>query len=334
MPATTICNPSADDCDPAESCNGTSVACPADVNPTECNEFTSTEFCALPAGSCGGVDGQFRQLFLQDPVGTDMNNYRLNATNPGQFYDNIFVDGVPGDTKTLNIEIPYPFVTQGAVPIQVHDGYAINSSGCFVPSPSLPGCTISTEGGSVSANGSPVIVLGDYEPQAVGSTTTATVSCTVPPSGLLYVTIHLDDGLKRTTNWDRDLYEPGLDDAIHATYGTIRQCQPYAFSVAGDLTDGTTVYSSNEFKRNPGVNGLTLRSGSGNPVANVGVELWGPTGKRILTATTDQDGFYMLSYKHTGKQANYTVKVPAFGLSQVVPLKANGYAIVLFENMP
>src|SRR4029079_7756928 len=129
-------------------------------------------------------------ILLGDTIG-----YRFNATNPGQFYDNIFVSGTPGSSKTLNITVPYPFVTQGANPIQAHASFTLNN-GCFVPSPSLAGCSISTLGGNLSASGNPVIVLGDYVPQNIGSTTTATVTCTVPSSGLLYVTIHLDDGLK------------------------------------------------------------------------------------------------------------------------------------------
>src|SRR5262249_27653656 len=64
--SSTVCRPSADSCDPAESCDG-SGKCPADVNPAECNEVTDTSYCALPAGSCGGDDGQFRLIYLQNP---------------------------------------------------------------------------------------------------------------------------------------------------------------------------------------------------------------------------------------------------------------------------
>jgi hypothetical protein len=42
----------------------------------------------------------------------------------------------------------------------------------------------------------------------------------------------------------------------------------------------------------------------------------------------------MLNYKHTGKAADYTVKVPAHGLQKKVTLKANGYAIVIFDTLP
>ena len=82
------------------------------------------------------------------------------------------------------------------------------------------------------------------------------------------------------------------------------------------------------------MNGQCLKAASGDPVAGKKVELVGPTGKVVGTATTDGDGFYQVLYKHTGKAANYTVRVPANNLKQVVQLKANGFAVVLFENLP
>ena len=52
-----------------------------------------------------------------------------------------------------------------------------------------------------------------------------------------------------------------------------------------------------------------------------------------MTATTDQDGFYQLKYKHTGKAATFTVAIPQYSRQQSVTLKANGYALVLFESL-
>ena len=65
-------------------------------------------------------------------------------------------------TLSSAITIPYPFVTQGAVPIQTHDSFDVVDS-CFVPSPNLNSeYEISCTGGNVSPSGNPVILLTDY----------------------------------------------------------------------------------------------------------------------------------------------------------------------------
>src|SRR5262249_4804078 len=119
---------------------------------------------------------------------------------------------------------------------------------------------------------------------------------------------------------------------------SIASPQSYAFDFmsGGGPSIGPTCGpgSVNVFKKNPGVNGLTLRSGTTNPKPNVRVQLIGPTGSLVVSSTSDADGFYQLLYKHTGKAANFTVKLPDLGVQQVVTLKANGYALVLFDNLP
>lgn len=42
----------------------------------------------------------------------------------------------------------------------------------------------------------------------------------------------------------------------------------------------------------------------------------------------------MLSYKHTGKAAVYKVRLPDFAMEQSITLKANGFVIVNFEELP
>ena len=150
----------------------------------------------------------------------------------------------------------------------------------------------------------------------------------MPSSGLLYVTIHLDDGLKKTTGWDRTIL-----DAATLPPVTLNQCQPYQFTVSGDLTDGTTVRSWNEFKKNPGSAGNLLQNGTGNPKPNVKVHLL-LNGKIVGTAITDSDGVWQISYKHTGKAQDYVLRLPDFNLQQTITLKANGFVIVNFENLP
>ena len=57
---------------------------------------------------------QFRLLFTPDI--SALPAYKLNASNPGQFFDNLFWVGEPGSTHVFTIVMPYPFVTQGATP--------------------------------------------------------------------------------------------------------------------------------------------------------------------------------------------------------------------------
>jgi hypothetical protein len=115
---------------------------------------------------------------------------------------------------------------------------------------------------------------------------------------------------------------------------TLSQCQNHPFSVGGALTDGTTVYSWNEFKKNPGSAGSVVQLGTGNPKPGVKVQLISPTKTVVGTVTTDPDGVWQILYKHTGKAANYTVKLPDLGRQQTVTLKANGFAIVNFDDLP
>jgi len=97
------------------------------------------------------------------------NIYRLQASNPGQFYYNAFYTGEPGSTFTMTIEVPYPFMTQegAGVPIQVHDGTGLTTEGCFTPTPSLDGFDITTEAMTpVSSAGNQIINAGGLRRQA------------------------------------------------------------------------------------------------------------------------------------------------------------------------
>jgi hypothetical protein len=48
-------------------------------------------------------------------------------------------------------------------------------------------------------------------------------------------------------------------------------------------------------------------------------------------AITDLDGFYKYPYKHTGKAATFTVRLPAYNKSETVIMKANSFVYVNFE---
>ncbi|MGH9199551.1 MAG: hypothetical protein ACRD1T_27950, partial [Acidimicrobiia bacterium] len=298
------------------------------------SKFTDTEFCPLPA------DG-FRLIFIQDPQVSGGSVYKLNATNPGQYYYNVFYAGTPGAGVTLNIDIPYPFVTQGAVPIQAHDGVTfttIKGQTCYVPTPTLPGYNVTTEALSpVSPSGNQIIGFEDFSSLSIGTSTTVIVTGTIPSTGLLYVTIHLDYGLKGTSGWTKiDAPLPDsdtdIDDAFNSGLGvTILNPQSYtsSFDDGGSGGDSQTFQNINIFKKNPGIGGSTLQNATANPAKNVKVLIYQGT-KLMGTVYTDEDGWYMWQYKYTGKPATFTVKLPNYGLSTSATLKSNGFIVVDF----
>ena len=338
-----------DSCSPSSGCTHTTTG---DGQDGSCEALTDSSLCPLPPDNTCGA-GTFKLIDLQSPtIGASgslvQNNYLQNATNPGQSYYNVFHAGAPGSSFSLTIDIPWPFVTHGANPIQVHDGTAMQGA-CYKPNPSLSGFSITTDAGAVSSSGNAIILLADYKMQNLGDTQAVYVSGTVPATGLVYVTVHMDYGLKKSTGWqqnvttmqgpDTDLNGTldGLGDGPIYIKGGTPACtngQDYTFDFnAGGPTLSSTIYSTNTFKKNPGVNGM-LTKNDGGPKNNIRVEFYGPNNKLVSALNTDADGFYMFTYKHTGKAATYTIKVPSLGLQKSVTLKANGYALVNFENVP
>jgi hypothetical protein len=286
------------------------------------------------------VGDQFRLTYMVDPAGS---GYRLNSSNPGQFYYNVFHSGEVGADFNLTITIPYPFVTQGANPIQAHDWVDFTSpGGCFIPGPNF-GATITTDGGNKSPNGAQIILIGDYLPQTLGTETRIYVSGKIPATGFVYVTIHLDYGLKGTSGWMKDTDGKTATNGVNppAVNGpiTILSPQEYLFfAVRGSVRDEARPQSLNEFKKFAGFGGV-VENCNGVLQPGVKVKIYGPAtngsigplipGGEVLT---DAEGVYLVAYKHTGKQANFTVQLPAFlpGLTRTVPVKSNSFAIVNF----
>jgi uncharacterized repeat protein (TIGR01451 family) len=300
------------------------------------SEFTDTSFCPLP-------NDQFRLLYHLEVA---PNIYRLQASNPGQFYYNVFFTGNVGDPVNLTITIPYPFVTQEGAgnPIQVHDDVSLYGNNCFVPSGNVPS-TITTQALTpTSSAGNQIITPEDYTTKRLGQNTTVMINGTVPSSGLFYVTIHLDYGLKKTSGW-KNLGTSTLNPVTNTSildmqnltgFGndavTIHGYEVYNFS----WSDGTNTYTStpssyNEIKKFAGFMGIVSNSTTGNPVANAKVVIYDPYGKVLTTLYTDADGYYMFEYKHKAKSATYTVKMPNYGKSVSVTVKANGFAAIDFE---
>lgn len=272
------------------------------VGQTSFSQVTSSGLCTFDTNSAPG--DQFNLIFTQDPKAPT--TYKLTASNPGQFYYNAFY-AVQGGATTLFIAVPSPFVTQGAVPIHVYDGVEVYGDTCYTP------------GAPVSATWTPV--SGGYN---------VTFNSADVTSGLAYVAIHLDYGLKSSGGFTK----VGTNDAGGSA--TITNLTPYAFSFSdtGGQVASDTVSNYNIFKKNPGGAGMSLKAGLGDPVAGVKVQVYDANKKLLATVTSDQDGYYQWVYKYTGKAATFTVKLPAYNRSQAVTLKANGFVEVNFTDLP
>jgi hypothetical protein len=267
-------------------------------------------YIPLPLSQISTRDGvHFRLIFTNDPL--DLSKYKLTASNPGQFHYTIFCTGAPGTTTTISITIPYPFVTQGAVPFHLYS-YVDIVDGHFVLSSELSGFTIS-----------PLAF-----PSLGGLTgTLVTITGTVPLSGLVVVTIHLDYGLKKESGYSQGLNGKAVHYLDHAK--DIADDTAYVFSFHDGVSGSLTIRNVNVFKHDPGFAGI-VTDAEGTPLARVQVEIRGPTGALLATIFTDEDGFYFFYYKYTGKAATFTVRLPSYGKSQSVTLKPNTVVQVNF----
>lgn len=258
----------------------------------------------------------FRLLFIQDPQNWPC--YRLVASNPGQTFYNVFYTGTPGQQVTFNITVPYPFVTQGAVPIHAYDWVTVTGSGAS------QGLTPGNEFSSSSQ----LVKLSTYGKSPAASTTIP-VTLTVPASGVVYLVMHLDYGLKGTTGYTQNFFADAVDCAT-GTKVLVPNHGTYAFSVAGAQNGANSIQNINAFKKIPGVAGLVLHSGTMNPVEGATVTLANASRVAVGSDVTDEDGFYMIPYKHTGKAATYyvslvTLPLEGFSDRKTITLKANAF---------
>jgi hypothetical protein len=259
--STTVCRAASGVCDQEEKCTGSGPACPSDViqpkgascpadsNPctkdicngvdTECHHpigscsvVTNSELCTFDVDSMMPGD-QFRLIFTPDKSCSSAGGSKLNASNPGQFFYNVIYTG-PGN-RTIDITLPYPFVTQGATPIHVYSNVTTSMSGdfmCFTP-----GTEISHKKTQVD--------LSDYSPKRFGSTETVSVNLPSLPNGIAYINIHLDYGLKGTTNYAKDANNNAIGVVSHVI--RIPDKQTYTFSDTSPGSD--TTQSENSFTR-------------------------------------------------------------------------------------
>jgi hypothetical protein len=271
---------------------------------------TDSALCTFDVDS-GTAGNQFRLLYTPDQ--NNPSAWKLNASNPGQYYYNVFFNDVGPQTVTLTL--PYPFVTQGAVPIHIYSGVTtttVNGQTCLIP-------------GTEIGHQTNQVVLADYVPDALGKTVNVTFTS---PTGFAYVNIHLDYGLKGTNNYSKD----ANNNAIDATTLAIRipDNQNYTFAFDYAAQNGTaSVSSRNVFKRDPGIAGLVLKTGTNEPVQGAQVRITGDG--QTATVTTDEDGWYMWQYKYTGKATPFTVALlQPYNQSQTVTLKSNGFVVLSF----
>ncbi|MGE3521427.1 MAG: DUF4215 domain-containing protein [Candidatus Dadabacteria bacterium] len=298
-----VCAPDADGADESTGCTN-------DFDEDVCfASLSSSSLCLFDVDN--GVDGcQFKLIFTPDQNSTSA--WKQNASNPGQYYYNTFYIG--DGEETINITVPYPFVTQGAVPIHIYDsvgGVPSGETGCYLPG---------TEIGHSSAQ----IKIDDYS--GAGDTVTIPVEIPHVEDGYAYINIHLDYGLKGSSGYSKN----ALDDAVDSNNLSniiIPNFGGYSFD-DNSLTSGYVCQNKNVFKRAPGIGGLVLEA-DGDPAANVKVQIYQGT-KLMKTVYTDDDGWYMWQFKYTGKATTFTVTLPDYGLSKNLTLKSNGYIIVSF----
>jgi hypothetical protein len=249
---------------------------------------------------------QFRLVYTPD---NSTSIFKLNASNPGQYYYNVlhYNDPAVSGDESVTFTIPFPFVTQGANPVHVYTSFSTTGSGdslCMLPQDGTP---------------FPIepIVLTTYDPQTFGTTTTVTV--TGLPPNTSYVNIHLDYGLKRTTGYTRAGTD-GLD--ADGPIWDIFNFQAYTFSNGPSLE--WIVESVNSFKKNPGGGG-NVRTALDEPIIGEQFQMFDSRGKQVgATATSDEDGWYFINYKHTGKAAPFTIRWLRTGQVKSITLRANG----------
>jgi len=226
----------------------------------------------------------------------------------------VFLSGSPGSAVDTTITIPYPFITKGAVPIHVYNDFGVTQTPigpCFTQIGDVTkDFGISTLSGTTSPSGAATILLDAYNPKALGSKTTVHVTGTMPSTGYAYVTIHLEYGLRKTDSWTKS-GENALNIPLTVT---ILEPQDYTFTYPGSTW---IAQSMNEFKKPAGWFGAVNSLTTYNPKPGVTVEFWTGDGKtKIGSAITDADGYYLYTYKHTGKAATYLVKIPALKLTK------------------
>jgi hypothetical protein len=274
----------------------------------------STSIVGVTSGGFKEIETPFKLIFTPDmPANPGL--FRLTASNPGQFRFNVYHMVEGGEVFT--IEIPYPFVTQGANPIQIYD----EAPDGYNPQGSL----INLAEYGITIDGSPIF-LSDYS-GTFGTYVTITIT-NGDYEGPMYITIHLDYGLKKvaTGYTKQSLTEFNAINSADG-YDDIDDGQEYTFALSGTFGDSDTVTSTNVFKNDPGIGGLVLDV-TGTPVPNVKVQITSKDFK--ATVYTDEEGWYMCAFKYTGKPTSVTITAEDYG-EQTITIRSNNFDLINFD---
>ena len=279
--------------------------------------ITDSSLCTFDTDS--SADGkQFNLIFTPD-YKLGGGNYKLSDSNPGQFYYNLFYQGTPGDTVDAKIDIPYPFVTQGAVPIHVYGDVSIDQHDgeiCLTPLNEIANYKLTDEAVDwllIDANDSGVNDVGDYYQLTVSGVN-------VDDDGFIYLNVHLDYGLEKETGWNKSSPESGVDNAVDnnsvpGDQPPIDDGHSYDFSAEVDgsplVGSEDSIINDNQFKNIKGAGGMMHSVDGSDPNA----DQTALAGQHVLVykdgdfmgdAWSDDDGWYYAEFMATGKQTGYT----------------------------
>jgi SdrD B-like domain len=325
---------------------GLSLTCPGITNTATFTTDTSgkTGSAYSTVSACpGGVfntafcsfGSSFNLVYTSNNGG---NTYKLDASNPGQFYYIVTFTGTPGSSFAAGqtLKVPYPFTTGSAsFPIQTSSTLKAGTGGnCFNPAFDNPIKVTSVTGGTFTTSKHPSITLTDYGTNPTLGTTQVTItlgSGTFPASGVVIVTVHLQYGLKDDTftkSGTSAVDQSTTAGHVFSPSSTIANGATYTFS--NSATGNTVISSVNLFKNDPGIAGVVQSATSSMALSGVTVTLYGSTGKLLATTTTDSSGYYSFKITTTG---TYTVKLPAYGASQSVKVSSLSTLYLLNFNV-
>ena len=298
-------------------------------DPENENNTADTDTTILPksivTSSSLEVEGfeEFRLIYTNDPE--DIGTFKVTASNPGQTYYNIFAVGEEGDKVTLEITIPRPYITKGANPIHAYSDVD-TITGFYEPSDEVPFEILNPEDLTETPSGAYGISLDDYPNGFV----TIIVEGEIPETGLFYLNIHLDYGLKKTLG-----YINADGDAVSADE-RIDDDTDYDFTVScnveGTITDGDDmVTNDNDFRKFRGIVVLVVDNvDTGIPGQNIFLK---EGTDELGSGMTDANGLVFIEFKHKGKAASYDVVWE--NAPETTPIQLSGkmpYAFVEFMS--
>ena len=310
-----------DACSNTASCVQTLACLPAGL-------VTSSALCTFDVDNVM-TGRQFRLRYTHD--GKHKVCQKLTSSNPGQTFFNVMYHGLTNEVVSFYVTIPYPYVTQGATPWHAYDWVGVDvgqdASICL-----LPGDTIWM--------GQTEITLDDYA--GGGETIIAIEDLVVPESGLIYLNVHLDYGLKGLGGLGRDMDNNAIECWDANTNGVLDVVIPdgaeYTFGVMTtndppiDVED--TVQSINDLRHAVGISGLVLSDPGTVPLPGLTVNLLNRKGKVKTSDVTDEDGAYVLNYRNIGNGSTYYVQLVESGgetTEVLLELDDDGYAQINFN---